>query len=342
MSGLATDAKRAHLAALVTGDTSAEVKATISDTVNVLSNLAKSQHGRVFSSPLSQMTNIMDPLTFTIFSRFHFSLAPLLVVSGAQVDEHGAELAVCTACHAKGIVVYNDPHFDHVVGCVCGKSARHRAHSKLGKAVKNFIIAPLGLDVKLEPSTVALFNGQIAPEQLRSMLPKQPTADSRARGAKLVRLFESMVKAQSVEQREFFMEAFKNELAVLPADPAMLRLDGIAMRDDGELIAWDQSTVHTSAKSMVQRSATWLIAQLKAQLLHPELLGDVARKQNTPAVSERARSKVEKYQPLMHVYQLLSILGATAKVPTFMPLVVSHNGEFGAGVFEFIEWFCPG
>ena len=92
---------------------------------------------------------------------------------------------------------------------------------------------------------------------------------------------------------------------------------------------------------MVQRSATWLIAQLKAQLLHPELLGDVARKQNTPAVSERARSKVEKYQPLMHVYQLLSILGATAKVPTFMPLVVSHNGEFGAGVFEFIEWFCP-
>jgi hypothetical protein len=52
VSALATDLKRAHLAALVTGDTSAEVKSTISDAVNVLSNLAKSQHGRVFSSPL--------------------------------------------------------------------------------------------------------------------------------------------------------------------------------------------------------------------------------------------------------------------------------------------------
>ncbi len=76
VSALATDLKRAHLAALVTGDTSAGVKSTISDAVNVLSNLAKSQHGRVFSSPLSQKANFMDPLTFTIFSRFHFSLAP--------------------------------------------------------------------------------------------------------------------------------------------------------------------------------------------------------------------------------------------------------------------------
>jgi hypothetical protein len=218
----------------------------------------------------SQKANFMDPLTFTIFSRFHFSLAPLLVASGAQVDEHGAELAVCTSCHAKGIVMYNDPHFDHVVGCVCGKSARHRAHYKLGKAVKEFIIAPLGLDAELEPSTVALFNGQITPEQLRAMLPKQPTTASKARGERLVVLFENIAKAQCVEQREFFMEAFKSELAVLPADPAMLRLDGIAMRDDGELIAWDQSTVHTSAKSMVQRSAAWLMAQLKAQFLHPE------------------------------------------------------------------------
>jgi hypothetical protein len=83
------------------------------------------------------------------------------------------------------------------------------------------------------------------------------------------------------------------------------------------------------------------MAQLKAQLLHPELLGDVARKQNTPAVGERARLKVGKYQPLIHIYQLLSILGATAKVPTFKPLIVSHNGEFGAAVFEFIDWFCP-
>jgi hypothetical protein len=336
---LATDMKRAHLAATVVSDVAGEGKATLSDAVNVLSNIAKSQHGRVFSSPLSQKANHMDPLTFVIFSRFHFSLAPLLVARGAQVDEHGAELAVCTACHAKGLVVYNDPHFDHVVGCVCGKSARHRAHSKLGKAIKNFIIAPLGLDAELEPSTVALFNGQIESVQLRAMLPKQPTAASRKRGEKLVLLFENIVKAQNVEQREFFMEAFKAELAVLPADPAMLRLDGIAMRDDGELIVWDQSTVHISAKSMVQRSAEWLSEQLKAQLLHPELLGEAARKQNTPSVSDRARQKAEKYQPLVHVYQLLGILGATAKIPTFKPLIVSHNGEFGSAVFEFIEWF---
>jgi hypothetical protein len=339
VSALATDMKRAHLAATVVSDAAGEGKTTLSDAVNVLSNIAKSQHGRVFNSPLSQKANHMDPLSFVIFSRFHFSLAPLLVARGAQVDEHGAELAVCTACHAKGVVMYNDPHFDHVVGCVCGKSARHRAHSILGKAIKKFIIAPLGLDVELEPSTVALFNGQIEPVQLRSMLPKQPTAASRKRSVKLVLLFEDIVKAQTVEQRESSMEAFKAELAVLPADPAMLRLDGIAMRDDGELIAWDQSTVHISAKSMVQRSAEWLSEQLKKQLLHPELLGETARKQNTPPVAERARQKAEKYQPLVHVYQLLGILGATAKIPTFKPLIVSHNGEFGSAVFEFIEWF---
>ena len=65
-----------------------------------------------------------------------------------------------------------------------------------------------------------------------------------------------------------------------------------------------------------------------------------SNREESPAVANYAKHKVQKHAGLLHMSKAQKSRGLRRKVPVFSACIVSNTGEWSQGTISTIEWLC--
>jgi hypothetical protein len=145
---------------------------------------------------------------------------------------------------------------------------------------------------------------------------------------------------EPAEQRRLQIE-FDALIRQIPPDTTSVRPDVQLIGRHHEERWIDVGIVHTSKNST--------LAAMKKFMLALALTGGSARakglevpsnRQESPAVANYAKLKVQKHMGLLHMSKAQKSRGLRKKVPVFSACIVSNTGEWSQGTISTIEWLC--
>ena len=123
-------------------------------------------------------------------------------------------------------------------------------------------------------------------------------------------------------------------LAQQPGNTKGRRFDGTIHTPEAPDLHLDASLTHTcsSDKNRNQATLDMLIKECNLDFGH-----NAAHPTPTPAVSQRTQHKRDAYAPIMQRLRARTLQRRRAHCPEMVPVVISHLGEFSAGVFKVTE-----
>ena len=185
-----------------------------------------------------------------------------------------------------------------------------------------------------EPTPYTLCQGFLSKGQCGRIFPKNVTADYKKKSGEIVALLSQL----PVDQVK--VDALYSALPVLdPANSVSLRVDlAIKNPTNQKVYLLDGAFIHTSCsvyredefKSVV-KCIEGAEAATKKNASNP-LLWDAST-----SLLAKAKSKVDKYAPLMQILHHLEREGNFDDRHSFVPFVVSSLGELSREAFQFVE-----
>ena len=98
------------------------------------------------------------------------------------------------------------------------------------------------------------------------------------------------------------------------------------------------TSVHPMNGSNTATNLKFYLGEVKAeQLAITTSTQNALRMQSSPAIVQAEKLKKTKYAPLVHYATVQTIRKKRSHTPTMLPLVVSHTGEMGQGVWKLSE-----
>jgi hypothetical protein len=240
----------------------------------------------------------------------------------------------CMTVHGKKPTSYLDANADHHSGS-CPSAALNvsRRHTNLTTVLIKFALEAGAIPTR-EPSPYTLCQGFLTVGQANKIFPKRVPADYKKKASEIV----ALLSQAPVDKAK--VDALYSALPILdPAESASLRVDlAIKNPTNQKKYLLDGTFIHTSC-------AVYRDAEFKDVVKRVEA-AEIATKKNAsnpllwdPSISlvAKAKSKVDKYAPLMQIIQHLQREGYIEEEHSFVPFVVSSLGELSREAFRFVE-----
>ena len=239
----------------------------------------------------------------------------------------------CMTVHGKG-APHLDANADHHSGS-CPSAALNvcRRHTNLTAVINRFALEAGGITT-IEPSPHHLCQGALPSSQCRKIFPKKVPAGYKKKACEILDL---LVQPQVDDTT---VEALYNALPPLdPANSASLRVDiAIVNPSNKKTFLVDGSFIHTSC-------SVYRDAEFKDVTKRVESADSAAKKNATDpllwepstAIAAKAKSKVDKYAPLLQIIHHFQREGRIEGTHSFVPFIVSSLGELSREAFCFVE-----
>lgn len=299
---------------------------------DVISFNARTNVNLVFSAKrIKNLSNDHFVKLTTVF----LGLPPTFDRGNAEiVDGIDYPVESCMTVHGKKPTSYLDANADHHSGS-CPSAALNvsRRHTNLTTVLIKFALEAGAIPTR-EPSPYTLCQGFLTVGQANKIFPKRVPADYKKKASEIV----ALLSQAPVDKAK--VDALYSALPILdPAESASLRVDlAIKNPTNQKKYLLDGTFIHTSC-------AVYRDAEFKDVVKRVEA-AEIATKKNAsnpllwdPSISlvAKAKSKVDKYAPLMQIIQHLQREGYIEEEHSFVPFVVSSLGELSREAFRFVE-----
>ena len=245
-------------------------------------------------------------------------------------------------CKRKGICAFLDVSGTHANCCWASRGEITRKHSTLQRANRT-LAAESDTGYRHEVPAFDALDGNISKQLANAMFPKAPSAADMRRSLRLHELAALIAIPDTLPERKAALTAqLMSLVAEVPANGNGLRLDAI-VHDDQPANLWiDFHVQHPWAASHLKTNDAWFKGEHTAERLarsSQDGLNSFAAVSSPSVVSAEA-TKRKHYALLTAIGQALSASGRLTKRVEFLPVVVSHVGEFGAGAFTLAERYA--
>jgi hypothetical protein len=303
------------------------------DKEDVIAAHAKSQFTRIFTAPLSDHYNIMNPNRFVAWTRA-FLRIPQLPHLGSLSDRHNLQYQteVCLSGHALGKHSVLDLHGNHACSnCPSASAGLHRRHTLLKCAVF-YLAQEAGCRVDMEPQTQNLLLGLYSKQQCMKLFPRHVTKAQSTTTRKLLDNFALLRRttgpARSAMQHN--IDTLFNSIQPRK-DARGLRIDLQIENTETRQLLWvDTTCVHSTCKSRLDAEHKRNQQNIALEAHSPKLPGKAAEDQTA--------QKHSLYAPLVAVAEKQHMDGFRDTVPRFLAVVTTTHGELGSDTFFLQEW----
>jgi hypothetical protein len=233
--------------------------------------------------------------------------------------------------HGKNSTPHLDANADHQSPSAALNVCRR--HTNLTTVLTKFALEA-GADPKREPSSYHLCQGALSSGQCSKIFPKTVPAEYKKKAREIVDLL-----AQCPVDKVKVAALYESLPVVDPLHSGALRVD-IAIRNptNDKVYLIDGTFIHTSC-------AGYRDAEFKAVSARVESDDAVVKKnainpvlwEPSVALAAKAKSKSDKYAPLMQILQHFQREGRLGGVHSFVPFVVSSLGELSREALRFVE-----
>ena len=117
-------------------------------------------------------------------------------------------------------------------------------------------------------------------------------------------------------------------------DTAMLKVDARLTKRNGDSLAIDWSTVHTTSPTYVKPQLAHMRNRVRTRL------GRGSGKDISPALRGAQKHKHHKYSRLITIIKMQKWQNLRSDKVEFRAPIVSHAGEFSSDLFEVVAWLC--
>jgi hypothetical protein len=308
---------------------------TASEKAHFITLLTSSQISRVYNVDLSNRFNNIPAINFRYFVAFHLNLPPPTVLLPRA--EIGYDYPVSKCSYHKKI---NDINCNHIAGCDKCSFARDKVHFGINMTCAVFG-GKAGYKPNYEPRLHEMLLHLYPANIIESIFPKHPTKQSNVSQNALAATINSLHSTLNPTQRA---QLVKNAIAALPVfekkDAGAIRPDVLLapLNGKGEDIYIDGSAIHTSCDSYIKKQLKSLEARCKDDIaLFKEDSRPSAFTENTPAVAAVAKKKFKKYGLIASLINLQVAAKHSTRGGRVIPAIVSHRGEIGGDLLNFIE-----
>ena len=202
-----------------------------------------------------------------------------------------------------------------------------------------------GVTAVREPPTASLLGNTYTTEQCKALFPNRRLSEAAQADATATKQLLDLLDANpDPVQRALIIAALDRLAAAPPLEGAGLRVD-LQLFDPHALGAkielWvDYSCIHPTAASYRDKLLNMLRLEQANDPATPAQLPMNSCVPDSTALAEAAKTKIGKYTPLLNRGRMLRSTGKIPHQPKFVPCIVTHCGEFGAGLLEVVEWLC--
>ena len=240
-----------------------------------------------------------------------------------------------------------DANGDHACGCPSAAVARVGTHNEI-VSILHQAAKEAGFDAYKEPSMSMVLHNQYDERECALNFPDVSSREKRERIQRARELVDKLHKKRPencLTPRE--RTALQNELdfiidGVMKHQKAM-RFDIYIKSPANPRISYvtDFSQTHATQKAMKKKTLSFL-CQERSRIDEQALAMGSTRKVlnckiSSPAVRVRADQKAKKYEAPVELAKKQWRTNRRPDRLTFIPLVMTHRGEMGGGIFELIE-----
>jgi hypothetical protein len=240
----------------------------------------------------------------------------------------------CLSAHGKHSSPFLDANADHHSGsCPSAALSVNWRHNNLTSAIIMFA-SEAGAVTTREPPTHNFFEGSLSKEQCKRIFPKRATSVYKKKSTEIMNLLTQA----SVDQAK--LDSLCSTLPVLdPKDSVGLRVD-VAIRNpnNDKVFLLDGAFIHTSCAAY--RDPEFICVSDRIQTSDDTIkknANDPMNWEQSTAIVAKAKSKVDKYTPLMQVIQLFERQGKLQRTHNFVPFIMSSRGELSREAFCLVE-----
>ena len=248
---------------------------------------------------------------------------------------------MCPRCKCSGITAWLGPFGTHQASCISTRGLITRKHTTTQRAA---IACARECETPYlhEPPTSEVLNHTQPQDLCNVMFTKRSNAQSRRRGLEIHQLLISLRSPDLTDvQRTDIKIKLDSLLLDSPTDGKGLRLDAlISGSSSSSDLLIDFLVQHPEATSHVALNDAWFMSELAAEQ-SSLLTGSPNPMALTPSasLSKASTAKRTKYSLLTAIANVLHQTGQRPRAAEFLPVALSHSGEFGPGVFALVERF---
>jgi hypothetical protein len=252
------------------------------------------------------------------------------------IDAPGFDYCVetCLSSHGKKSSPFLDANADHHSGsCPSAALSVNWRHNNLTSVIIKFA-SEAGAITTREPPTYNLFEGSLSKEQCKRIFPKSVNVEYKKKSAEIMNLLTQA----SVDQPK--LDLLCSTLPVLdPKDSVGLRLD-VAIRNpnNDKVFLVDGTFIHTSCAGYRDPEFNCVSDRiLSSDDTIKKNANDPMNWEQSVSIVAKAKSKVDKYTPLLQIIQLFERQGKLQGSHNFVPFVVSSRGELSREAYCLVE-----
>jgi hypothetical protein len=246
------------------------------------------------------------------------------------------DVETCLSGHGINSSPFLDANADHHSGaCPSAALAVNIRHGNLTAAIGRFA-QEAGAVIAREPQPYNLCQGLLSYEQCKRIFPKRVTPEYKKVSVEIM----GLLTQPSVDQKK--LDDLCATLPVLdPFDSKSLRVDlSIRNPETGKVILVDGAFIHTSCAAY--REAEFKSVKTRVLSTDQAIVRystDPLYWVQSPAITAKAKSKDDKYTPLVQILQHFERQSAfdTALSHSFVPFIVSSRGELSRNAFCLVE-----
>jgi hypothetical protein len=201
-----------------------------------------------------------------------------------------------------------------------------------------------GLSVSCEPDTHSLLLGEFSKPDCRRIFPKVTTPEYKQCFANLVATLDVVTAPTctlSNLEKQQLIQVQTDKLPLLDPQAAKgLRIDFKITNDSTGEEKWgDVSVANTTSPSVCASEFKAVSDRHLSKIISDETkLPDVLRLDPSPVLLSREVCKIEKYSRLLLIARKQFREGKRAKMPSFIPFVMSNFGELSPAAHELHGW----
>ena len=241
-----------------------------------------------------------------------------------------------------------DPFGNHAIRCPdTWRLATNHTHNLLRDTIAA-TCKEAGFTTTTEPATHKLLLHRFTPAMIRNIFPKTTSAALKKQHqhikTHLLTLSNPSATPIQKEVAKTAIQAIITALSTFPPSPHAkgLRVD-LAVEDSFFPYWIDFSVIHPTAQTYFEANSKWF-QSLSQQTLNAALTQNgshrpMAHGEVSPAITNAARNKIKKYDPLLQLAEFQRHRDFRHDHPAFFACIVSHQGELSSHFFRLFKWF---
>ena len=327
---------------------------TTSDAAHILAVTTRCTTTRLLSGSSWRKLPSLLPGQFIAWQRFHLNLPQIPVWGDHAQHPGGYACDICRGKHRPEAHDNQDPtHLlldatgDHCCSCPTSFGARYGNHNSLARTLR-FAARQAGASATTEPPTASLLGFTYSADQCAVLFPRKVNDITKASSKAIENLLNLLPSIDELGLRNLVTNELDRLTRSAPSDGKGLRVD-LRLFDDNPGASselWlDCACIHGTTK--LERAG--LLASLRTEQAAdpPAPPPPTARSHTTPTalaptppVTSAAKTKIDRYAPLLQRGLQLFALHKLPRLPQFIPCIATHAGELGAGLLSVVEWLC--